>query len=693
MKQTAKLMKDAPLHPGVPFPAASVRLSLIRLRLVNFRSYAVAELNVEPGPVILVGGNGTGKTNCLEAISLLSPGRGLRGAKLAELQRKAPHETVARELDEADPLSASLWAVAGTIARADGTWDIGTGLAPAGADVNPRRTMHLNGAPAQGADLAELVPMLWLTPAQDRLFLEAASERRRFLDRLTFALDSAHARRVVRYERAMRQRLRLLRQQRDPDPVWLDALEETMAETGAGITQARLSLVEKLNGELTVRGAAGAARAAGAFPCAHLALADPLGEDAADTQTLRTRFAGARRRDGEAGRTTLGPNAADLAVRHTSKRADARDCSTGEQKALLISIVLANAWLQARKDGAAPPILLLDEIVAHLDAAHRAATEGEIAEMASLVERGLQRGALAVGFGLQYTPGASRWEALEMFRVAAKFGASCHVHIRGMGDGEPMNSYVAVEEVIAASAITGAPGHVVHLNSSGIRAVPHLLQMIGEAQSKGIDVTTECYPYTAALTGIESAIFDEGWQDILGIDHGNLEWTLTGERLTASTFAEFREIGGMVIIHMMPDDAVLMAVASPLTAIASDGWIRDGKGHPRSSGTYTRVLGVYVREKKALSLMEALRKMTLMPAQRLESLTPTMKNKGRVRVGADADLAIFDPARVLDMATYMEPTKQPEGMVHVLVNGVPVVENGQLQVGATPGRAFRAPVN
>ena len=327
------------------------------------------------------------------------------------------------------------------------------------------------------------------------------------------------------------------------------------------------------------------------------------------------------------------------------------------------------------------------------DAAHRAATEGEIAEMTSLIERGLQRGAIAVGFGLQYTPGASRWEALEMFRVAAKYGASCHVHIRGMGDGEPMNSYVAVEEVIAASAITGAAGHVVHLNSSGIRAVPHLLQMIGGAQSRGIDVTTECYPYTAALTGIESAIFDEGWQDILGIDHGNLEWTLTGERLTASTFAEFREIGGMVIIHMMPDDTVQMAVASPLTAIASDGFMLNGKGHPRSSGTYTRVLGVYVREKKALSLMEALRKMALMPAQRLESLTPAMKNKGRVRVGADADLAIFDPSRVLDMATYLEPTKQPEGMVHVIVNGVPVVEDGQLQVGATPGRAVRAPFN
>ena len=372
MKQTAKLMKDAPLHPGVPFPAAAVRLSLIRLRLANFRSYAVAELNVEPGPVVLVGENGTGKTNCLEAISLLSPGRGLRGAKLAELQRKAPHETVALELNKADSLSASLWAVAGTIARADGTWDIGTGLSPAGTDVNPRRTMHLNGAPAQSADLVELAPMLWLTPAQDRLFLEAASERRRFLDRLTFALDSAHARRVVRYERAMRQRLRLLREQRNPDPVWLDALEETMAETGAGITQARLSLIEKLNGELTARGAAGA------FPCAHLALADPLGEDASDTETLRARFAGARRRDAEARRTTLGPNTADLAVRHTSKRADARDCSTGEQKALLISIVLANAWLQARKDGAAPPILLLDEIAAHLDAAHRAALFEEI---------------------------------------------------------------------------------------------------------------------------------------------------------------------------------------------------------------------------------------------------------------------------------------------------------------------------
>jgi DNA replication and repair protein RecF len=233
--------------------------------------------------------------------------------------------------------------------------------------------MHLNGAPAQAADLAELIPMLWVTPAQDRLFLESASDRRRFLDRLVYGLDEGHARRVARYERATRERLRLLRDGR-PDPVWLDALEETMAEAGVTLTQARLIVIERLNEELTAR--------ADAFPCARLALDDALGDIATDPSILRGRFAASRGRDGESGRTNVGPHLADLAVRHTGKRMDARDCSTGEQKALLLSIVLANAWLQKRRAGLAP-FLLLDEVAAHLDADRRAALFEEIVSLSA----------------------------------------------------------------------------------------------------------------------------------------------------------------------------------------------------------------------------------------------------------------------------------------------------------------------
>ncbi|MBI4539967.1 MAG: amidohydrolase family protein [Gemmatimonadetes bacterium] len=326
------------------------------------------------------------------------------------------------------------------------------------------------------------------------------------------------------------------------------------------------------------------------------------------------------------------------------------------------------------------------------DGARRPATTEEIAEIRRRIQQGLQRGAMAVGMGLQYTPAASRWEVLEMFRAAAEAGAPVHVHIRHMGDAEPANSLLALEEVIAAAAVTGAPLHVVHVQSSGLRATPRLLQMIGEAQARGMDVTTECYPYTAGMTALESALFDEGWQSVLGIGYDNLEWAATGERLTPATFARYRQTGGFVIIHFIPGDIVNAAVTSPLTMIASDGRLENGRGHPRSSGTYARVLGRYVRDAQALTWMDALRKMTLLPAQRLERRVPMMANKGRVRVGADADLTVFDPQRIVDRSTYQDPALYSEGVRYVLVAGVPVVMDGKLQDGVAPGQAVRAPI-
>jgi DNA replication and repair protein RecF len=353
-------------------PRATPALSFVEIALVNFRSYAAAKLKPGRAPVVLAGPNGTGKTNCMEAISLLSPGRGLRGAKLASLQRRVPLATAP---DRNGPLSQSPWTVAATIARPDGEWEIGTGLASASSGTQ-RRALYLNGAPAQAADLAELLPVLWLTPAMDRLFLEGASERRRFLDRLVFGLDAGHARRAARYERATHERLRLLRDG-VPDPVWLDGLENTMAVEGSAVTKARLEAIEKLNSELSARGAEGA------FPCAHLALSGEPGDIAAEESALQAALAASRVRDAEAGRTNVGPHHADLDVRHTEKRADARDCSTGEQKALLISIVLANAWLQKKRRDGVAPVLLLDEIAAHLDATRRAALFEEILALES----------------------------------------------------------------------------------------------------------------------------------------------------------------------------------------------------------------------------------------------------------------------------------------------------------------------
>jgi N-acyl-D-aspartate/D-glutamate deacylase len=325
------------------------------------------------------------------------------------------------------------------------------------------------------------------------------------------------------------------------------------------------------------------------------------------------------------------------------------------------------------------------------DAAHREATASELEEIKAGVEQGLKRGALAVGFGLDYTRGCSRWEALELFRIAAKYEASCHVHLRGKGHKEPMSSIEAAGEVIAASAITGAPLHIVHIQSTGMHATRQTLQMVAEAQARGLDVTTECYPYMAGMTAIDSALFDEGWQDKYDIGFEQLQWADTGERLNASTFAQYRETGGMVIVHSTPEDAVNAAVLSPLTAIATDGILHNGKGHPRTAGTYSLILGRFVRERGELPIMEALRKMSLMPAQRLEHRAPAFAKKGRLRVGFDADITIFDPDTVIDNSTYEEPTLPPTGMEHVIVGGVRIVDGGQVVEGVAPGVGVRAP--
>ena len=333
---------------------------MTRLRLTNFRSYAVGELAIAGAPVVLAGPNGAGKTNILDAISLLAPGRGLRGSKLGEHVRKGP-------ISQND----ALWAVAATVTRGDTPYEIGTGLT-VGPGGGERRHVRLNGVEAKGsADLGDIVQMIWLTPAMDRLFIESASGRRRFLDRLVLGFDSGHARAATRYETAMRERARLLKYG-PRDPAWLDGLENEMAEAGIVLAAGRVATVERLNRALTARGEAGA------FPSASLSL---TGDTFDNADALRSALAASRIRDAEAGRTLVGPHVTDLAARHTAKRTDARDCSTGEQKALLISIMLAEAReLADARDGMAP-LLLLDEIAAHLDVVRRAALFEEIADL------------------------------------------------------------------------------------------------------------------------------------------------------------------------------------------------------------------------------------------------------------------------------------------------------------------------
>ncbi|MSR01508.1 MAG: D-glutamate deacylase [Gemmatimonadetes bacterium] len=317
-----------------------------------------------------------------------------------------------------------------------------------------------------------------------------------------------------------------------------------------------------------------------------------------------------------------------------------------------------------------------------------AATAEQIAEIKRRIDAGLAAGGVGVGFGLQYTPGASKFEVLEAFRAAAKYHAPAFVHTRSWGTTDPGSSVESYMEVIAASAITGAPLHIVHLNSSSLESTPATLALVAEARANGQDITAEAYPYSAGLTEISSPLLDRfvGGPDSM---FAKLMLVSTGERLTRETFAAKRVPGASVVLFLNTPEMEAMAMTSPLTAIASDGGLRQGKGHPRTAGTSGRTLGYYVRETKQIGLMDAIRKMALMPAVRLERVAPMFKNKGRIRVGADADITVFDPKTVIDKATYQEPALPSVGFRYVLVNGVLVVVDGALQDREFPGRPAR----
>jgi DNA replication and repair protein RecF len=335
-----------------------------RLRLTGFRCYERAQLDLDSRPVVLTGANGAGKTNLLEAISLLAPGRGLRGARLDEMDRQTDRK--ARSED-----AGAGWTVAASVATPAGTVEIGTGHRP--ETVN-RRVVQIDGKPSRSQTaLSEHVSAVWLTPAMDRLFAEGASGRRRFLDRLVFGFDTAHAGRVGAYEHTLRERARLLRD--GGDPVWLDTLEGDMAERGVAIAAARR--------ELTARLARLCEAPGGPFPGAALAVTGQVeswlddGPALAAEDRLRAALRESRAQDAAAGGAAVGPHRSDLAVRHLGHGMPAALCSTGEQKALLIAIVLANARLETAERGRVP-LLLLDEVAAHLDANRREALFQEI---------------------------------------------------------------------------------------------------------------------------------------------------------------------------------------------------------------------------------------------------------------------------------------------------------------------------
>jgi len=329
---------------------------IARLRVRDFRCYEQASLEADHRPVVLSGPNGAGKTNLLEALSFLAPGRGLRQARLGEVDRRA-----------AD--AAGAWAVAVRLSGPEGDCDIGTGRDPSiEENARDRRLLRIDGVPQRGlTGLAERLAVLWLTPQMDGLFLESKSARRRFLDRLVASFDPSHASRFNAYEQAVGERLRLLRGEMAPgsaDPGWLSALEQQIAEHGTAIAAARLDLVARLGRVL--------AEGDGVFPQPDLTLIGDVESWLAEMPALaaedrlRHRLAECRSLDGEAGRALVGPHRSDLYVRFAATHMPAADCSTGEQKALLIAILLGQARLMAT-ERAHRPLLLLDEVAAHLD--------------------------------------------------------------------------------------------------------------------------------------------------------------------------------------------------------------------------------------------------------------------------------------------------------------------------------------
>jgi dihydroorotase len=323
------------------------------------------------------------------------------------------------------------------------------------------------------------------------------------------------------------------------------------------------------------------------------------------------------------------------------------------------------------------------------NAVTKTATSQEQKAIRDLIEEGLSQGGLGIGFGFNYTPKAMQEELQQVFQLAADWQRPAFIHMRYGANGDP-GIAASLHEVIAYSVVTGASVHVVHIGASSTAKFPLAIGIVEAARKRGVDITVESYPYVAGMTRIETAIFDRGFRERLGLDYKDMLWVATGERLTEKIFAEYRRKGGLVATFTNTEPMIEQNMAHPLVIVASDGILENGLGHPRVAGTFARVLGRYVRERKVLSLADAIRKMSLLPARRLENMAPAMRNKGRIRVGADADIVIFNPDTVIDRATFEKPDSPSEGISWVLVRGTPVVARGKIVDGVYPGRGIRA---
>ncbi len=318
-------------------------------------------------------------------------------------------------------------------------------------------------------------------------------------------------------------------------------------------------------------------------------------------------------------------------------------------------------------------------------------TPEQIAQIERRLRSELDAGALAIGMGIQYTPAASRLEVIDMFRLAAKRRVPVYTHVRSLNRVDPGSAIESVSEVIAAAAISGAPLHIVHINSSCLSEAVECLSLIEGARARGLDVTTEAYPYIAGMTFINSALFNPGWQEKEGgIGYGDLVLPATGEHLTKERFDELHNstTPRTVLVFSNSQEMIDKVIPHPLVMIASDGL----PGHPRNAGTFSRVLAQYVREKGTITLMDALRKMSLMPAEMLEDSTVAARKKGRIQEGADADVVVFDLSTISDRATFQKPMEPSVGVHYLLVAGTVVVDEGKIVPDLFPGRALLGPM-
>ncbi|HMQ06460.1 MAG TPA: amidohydrolase family protein [Saprospiraceae bacterium] len=306
-------------------------------------------------------------------------------------------------------------------------------------------------------------------------------------------------------------------------------------------------------------------------------------------------------------------------------------------------------------------------------------TTEEMDQTLANIRSSLEEGGIGIGIPIGYLPSTMPTEMYSVFELAGQLNALVFTHNR-----QP--NIFATQEVIANAILTGAPLHIVHINSMSLGQIDFALSMINAATEKGFDITTELYPYTAASTGLMMAMFDEGWQERLGIDYQDLQLVATGERLTKETFARHRRTNQVVIMHMMQPEWIERGISAPGVIIGSDGMPFSKLAHPRTAGTYSRVLGKYVREDQVLDLNTAIEKMTLLPAKRLEGIAPMMRFKGRIQVGADADITVFDPNTIIDKSTFEGGLEFSEGIVHVLVNGTLVLKNSETVPNVFPGQ-------